>query len=82
MALTRAQHEANKASNAYNIDRHGNRVAPVLARSARATDVVHGERRRVDGLDKATFSDPLKAQIAALRSCGRQAEANRLEGIK
>lgn len=82
MALTRAQHAANKEAGAYNIDRHGNRVAPVLARSARSTDVVRGERRRVEGLDKATFSDPLKAQIAALRSCGRQAEANRLEGRK
>lgn len=30
MALSRAQHEANKANGAYHIDRHGNRVAPAL----------------------------------------------------
>ncbi|EHE1383623.1 hypothetical protein J6877_004543 [Salmonella enterica subsp. enterica serovar Kentucky] len=50
MALSRAQHEANKANGAYHIDRHGNRVPPALARSA--------------------------------RSCGRHAEADRLEGIR
>ncbi|MEF9889030.1 hypothetical protein [Citrobacter sp.] len=82
MALSRAQHEANKANGSYQTDRHGNRVAPALARSARSTDVVTGERRRPSaGLDKVTFSDPLKLQIASLRACGRQAEADRLEGI-
>lgn len=44
MALSRAQHEANKANGAYHIDRHGNRVPPALARSARSTDVVTGVR--------------------------------------
>lgn len=81
MALSRAQHEANKASGAYQTDRHGNRVAPALARSARSTDVIHGERRRIDtGITSDTFNDPLKLQIASLRACGRQAEADRLEG--
>ncbi len=84
MSLTRAQHEANKANGAYETDRWGNRVAPKLARSARSTDVVHGERRRAvnSTLDKSLFNDPLKMQIMSLRACGRQAEADRLEGVK
>ncbi|EMG7898235.1 hypothetical protein ACVEU2_000656 [Enterobacter hormaechei] len=82
MALSRAQHEANKANGSYQTDRHGNRVAPALARSARSNDVVVGERRRIDtGITKDTFHDPLKLQIASLRACGRQAEADRLEGV-
>lgn len=83
MALSRAQHDANKANGAYNTDRHGNRVAPALARSARSTSVVTGERHRPNtGISSDTFNDPLKLQIASLRSCGRQAEADRLEGVK
>lgn len=84
MALSRAQHEANKANGAYHIDRHGNRVAPALARSARSTDVVTGVRHTASNsaIDKAVFNDPLKLQIMSLRSCGRHAEADRLEGVK
>lgn len=84
MALSRAQHEANKANGAYHIDRHGNRVPPALARSARSTDVVTGVRHTAanSAIDKAVFNDPLKLQIMSLRACDRHAEADRLEGIR
>lgn len=80
MALSRAQHEANKANGAYHIDRHGNRVPPALARSARSTDVVTGVRHTASNsaIDKAVFNDPLKLQIMSLRACGRHAEADRI----
>ena len=84
MALSRAQHEANKANGAYHIDRHGNRVAPALACSARSTDVVTGVRHTAanSAIDKDVFNDPLKLQIISLRACGRHAEADRLEGVR
>ncbi|EBI0310573.1 hypothetical protein CWK15_01695 [Salmonella enterica] len=77
MALSRAQHEANKANGAYHIDRHGNRVPPALARSARSTDIVTGVRHTAanSAIDKAVFNDPLKLQIMSLRACGRHADA-------
>lgn len=58
MALSRAQHEANKANCAYHIDRHGNRVAPALARSARSTDVVTGVRHTASNSAIVTPQNP------------------------
>ncbi len=41
MALSRAQHEANKANGAYHIDRHGNRVT-------NGAIVIHTQRLKSD----------------------------------
>ncbi|MDX8059152.1 hypothetical protein [Klebsiella pneumoniae] len=85
MALSRAQHEANKINNSYATDKWGNRVAPVPTRSHNQPiigDITHGVRRRANNLpSREVMNDPLKLQIMSLRACGRHAEADRLEGI-
>lgn len=84
MALSRAQHEANKANGSYRLDKWGNVVPPKHHGNTRHTDVYVSKRSEGNslGLSSSDRQDPLKVQIATLRACGRQAEANRLAGIK